>query len=171
MLLNVLVRNPKVTNVHTKVCLNVQQNPGRGAKVVETRVRRKSSGGTVVIHHPTGQGLSATLQVPITLHSAWTMANGRDPRKYLEQMSADLGNHARYLQQRDLQGLEHFSHSTGGLTRRPLLPAARIAVAPTGLGLQAEGNTLVIMPLTISVPLKFRQGYLNLLILHYQIKL
>ena len=99
MILNALIRNPNVPNATKGIMINIQKNPGRGAKLEELMPRKRLSDTVSVIQH---DGFSASIKIGVSLHPLWTKERGQDPRVYLERLAADLGTHSQYLQNRDL---------------------------------------------------------------------
>ena len=108
MALNVVLRSKEGEDIYANIGINIQKNPGRGSGAVLPKIKRDNNyRGLVIPNNASSSGLSADIQLNFHLHPCWTMSYGNDPKKYVEQVAADLSQYACFLQQRDVRNFEN----------------------------------------------------------------
>ena len=96
-----VISGPNVDDIILNTTLNVQQNPGRGSKIVKTGQRQAA---LYPSHTDINGVIRATkITMPITLELDIKMEKSRifDRDRYIRQMTADLTYHAQLLHFRD----------------------------------------------------------------------
>ena len=101
MIFKTVISGPNVDDIVLDTTLNVQQNPGRGSKIVKTGQRQAAL-------YPSHTDLNGVIRatkitMPITLELDIKMEKSRifDRDRYVRQMTADLTYHAQLLHFRD----------------------------------------------------------------------
>ena len=139
MLLNMKVYGSGIEEQVVSKPIKVQQNPGRGAKVVSSKKANEETNFGYIEQAPRvgekrslsqASGHNVTLGVNMTLNPSYPFANDAALSSYLHNIIYDLSVHAQNLHQRDMRQLVlEESHSPS--TSPPCVPTNFHPYGPT----------------------------------------
>ena len=111
MILHTVLVDEMGSETIIKTGLNVQLNPGRGAKVVVPKAKARNGYKVSTISNPSGENKSPIIKIALSLPVNPQMAhrNEIDLGEYSENMAIELNNHMNNIHRRDTMNFDSWS--------------------------------------------------------------